>query len=259
MIVFLDIGGTLVHGPGTGPAKLLAKELGLDPQDRVRLADAMMTRPWGDPDGLTQFMVDELKVPYIFAVSSAKRIWADQTTGASPVAGARATVRRLLDAGLRVGFISNIWHPYFESVTRCFGDLLASSVDRGPRILSYRIGAAKPSRTVFEHALDQAGVAPGEAVMIGDTYETDIEPASAVGMQTVWVLHRPEREMGNLTRVLNGQAEVPDRAVASIQDVTPELIQTLMNRTPATVREREALALSVANMDFEMRGYAWTY
>jgi putative hydrolase of the HAD superfamily len=49
------------------------------------------------------------------------------------------------------------------------------------------VGAAKPARAIFERALAAVGVAPGEAVMAGNSLENDVEGAVAVGMRAIWV------------------------------------------------------------------------
>lgn len=48
-------------------------------------------------------------------------------------------------------------------------------------------GAMKPSPTIFRHALRLAGVAPHEAVHVGDDPRNDVEGARQAGMRTVWV------------------------------------------------------------------------
>lgn len=49
------------------------------------------------------------------------------------------------------------------------------------------IGHWKPSPQAFLHVLARLGVAPGEAAMVGDSLDFDIEPARRLGMRTVWV------------------------------------------------------------------------
>ena len=46
-------------------------------------------------------------------------------------------------------------------------------------------GNIKPHPSIFESALRTLGVAAGEAAMVGDSYEDDIEGARALGMQAV--------------------------------------------------------------------------
>ena len=48
-------------------------------------------------------------------------------------------------------------------------------------------GSLKPAAGIFEHALSHAGVAPAQAVHVGDDPVNDVEGAAAVGMKTVWV------------------------------------------------------------------------
>ena len=48
-------------------------------------------------------------------------------------------------------------------------------------------GAWKPDPAMFLHALDALGVAPSEAMMIGDDYEKDIVPAEKLGLQVFWI------------------------------------------------------------------------
>jgi len=53
-------------------------------------------------------------------------------------------------------------------------------------------GRVKPHPTIFRAALDALGVAPGDAVMVGDSLEEDIEGARALGMRAILV-DREER------------------------------------------------------------------
>jgi HAD superfamily hydrolase (TIGR01549 family) len=48
-------------------------------------------------------------------------------------------------------------------------------------------GWVKPHPTIFQAALDQLGVTPGEAAMVGDSIEEDIEGARALGLRAVLV------------------------------------------------------------------------
>jgi FMN phosphatase YigB (HAD superfamily) len=63
--------------------------------------------------------------------------------------------------------------------------------------------------------------------MIGDTYRNDIRPALDLGMKTVWLLHRPDKERADLLEVLNDAAPRPDLTLAGIGDLRPEAIRRL--------------------------------
>ncbi len=54
-------------------------------------------------------------------------------------------------------------------------------------VISDEVGVGKPQPEIFEFALRQAGVAPQAAVMVGNDYVYDIEPAKWLGMSTIWI------------------------------------------------------------------------
>lgn len=54
-----------------------------------------------------------------------------------------------------------------------------------PNIKPIVIG--KPSVEFFWHVLRDRDVAPADALMIGDSFETDIKGAAAVGMRSIWL------------------------------------------------------------------------
>jgi putative hydrolase of the HAD superfamily len=49
------------------------------------------------------------------------------------------------------------------------------------------VGLFKPDPAIFAHALKQLGREPGEAMMVGDSFERDIVPAKRLGMTTAWL------------------------------------------------------------------------
>ncbi len=95
---------------------------------------------------------------------------------------ARATLDVLKSRGYKLGIIAN-QNAGLEDRLRAFQileyfDIVASSAE---------IGAAKPDKLIFEKALDMAGCAPCEALMVGDRLDNDIFPAKALGMGTTWI------------------------------------------------------------------------
>jgi putative hydrolase of the HAD superfamily len=77
---------------------------------------------------------------------------------------------------------------------------------------SARVGYEKPHRRIFEYALRQAGVRPGEAIHVGDHVDADVEGALAAGIDAVLIdrSHRYRAEdvpsgvpvIGSLTQLL---------------------------------------------------------
>jgi putative hydrolase of the HAD superfamily len=102
-------------------------------------------------------------------------------------------LRALASAGLRIGLISNS-HRCLDAFQSHFelGGLIAATIS-GPEH-----GFMKPSPTIFQAALQRTKVAPGEALMVGDSVRQDVEGALRAGMRAV-LLHRgvgrhPEEE-----------------------------------------------------------------
>lgn len=53
-------------------------------------------------------------------------------------------------------------------------------------VLSDEVGYNKPNPKIFEHALDLMGYQAKEAVMIGDSWLSDIEGANNAGIDSIW-------------------------------------------------------------------------
>lgn len=58
-------------------------------------------------------------------------------------------------------------------------------------VVSDQIGWRKPAPIIFEEALRRVGVAPGQALFVGDRADIDVDGAHRVGMRTAWI--NPDR------------------------------------------------------------------
>lgn len=231
--MILDIGATLVSGPSHGPASRIATRTRLDETRKLALREALMTKPFTSPQEVVAF-VRALGGPAVAQLDRAvQEVWDAQEHEAEPIADAAEAVRRLHEHGMRLAVISNIWRPYLRSVRRHFGELLDAFVAPELQLFSFREGRAKPAPELFRRVLELADVAAADTVMVGDSYAEDIAPADGLGIGTVWVLHRPQREVGDLTRVLNRETRGASRTVRSISDVTAELIASVHAHPPA--------------------------
>ena len=54
-------------------------------------------------------------------------------------------------------------------------------------LISDEIGFNKPHPEIFQIALERNGVTKDEAIMIGDSYSSDIEGAKAAGIDQIWI------------------------------------------------------------------------
>jgi HAD superfamily hydrolase (TIGR01549 family) len=68
-------------------------------------------------------------------------------------------------------------------------------------VISGELGIGKPDPRIFGHALEALGalsapgtraIDPGDAVMVGDSWERDIEGALGAGLRAVWISHGSE-------------------------------------------------------------------
>jgi HAD superfamily hydrolase (TIGR01662 family) len=80
--------------------------------------------------------------------------------------------------GLRIGLVSNGQRDLEEFAEH-------HELDVDVCVGSMHHGYVKPHRSIFEAALAALDVAAGEAAMVGDSEEDDIEGARALGMQAV--------------------------------------------------------------------------
>jgi putative hydrolase of the HAD superfamily len=82
--------------------------------------------------------------------------------------------------GLKLGLVSNGGREISDFVAH-------HRLDVDCAVASRAHGWIKPHESIFRAALDLIGVAPTEAVMVGDSVEDDIEGASALGMRAVLI------------------------------------------------------------------------
>lgn len=89
-------------------------------------------------------------------------------------------LRQLAAAGFALGAISNS-HRSLDAFTAHF------KIDHliGTTISSAEHGYMKPHRSIFNAALERAGVEASQSVMVGDSLKADIEGALAVGMRGI--------------------------------------------------------------------------
>jgi HAD superfamily hydrolase (TIGR01509 family) len=229
-LVILDIGATLVTGPDRGPWSRLAAQLALAPTQKLALRNALMTTALDSPEQLSSLLSECMGIDRARALRTARGLWAAQSCEAHALDGAEATLWRLAQAGYRLALLSNIWSPYLASVRTHFGGFFDEHVPPELQLFSFREGLAKPAPELFLRLLDRAGAEASEAVMVGDSYYEDIAPAAKLGIATIWVLHRPERERTALAHVISEAEQPPALAVESIVDVEVDAVAAALRR-----------------------------
>jgi HAD superfamily hydrolase (TIGR01662 family) len=116
------------------------------------------------------------------------------------------TLRWLKERGYRLGTVTNRslgGQPFMEELAHhgmldLFETFAVSCDD----------GWLKPAPQLFQKALDELGVRPHEAVMVGDSLRADVMGAKALGMTAIW--KRPPRPVEEDARLPDGSLAVPD-------------------------------------------------
>jgi HAD superfamily hydrolase (TIGR01549 family) len=109
------------------------------------------------------------------------------------------TLEALRGRGVKVGLLSNTARDLDAFVAH-------HRLDVDAVLTSRTHGKTKPHETIFRRMLELLDVGAGDALMVGDTLEDDVEGALAVGMQAVLVDREgryPDREsLGDLRELV---------------------------------------------------------
>ena len=104
-----------------------------------------------------------------------------------PVPGAIEVLRRI-KAARPIGIVTN--HIMSEQVKKIAAIGVAPFIDE--LVVSAEVGVAKPAAQVFQVALSRLDGTPDQAVMIGDSWSSDILGATGLGIRAIW-LNRYDR------------------------------------------------------------------
>ena len=79
-------------------------------------------------------------------------------------------------------------------------------------VLSEEVGAQKPNPRIYEEALRINNITADEALMIGDSYTSDVEGARAAGIDQMWLRRtdEPLPEGQTATYVVNSYKQITD-------------------------------------------------
>jgi putative hydrolase of the HAD superfamily len=113
----------------------------------------------------------------------------------------------------KLGIVSNFAIP--ECVSKLLEkhglDVLFDAV-----VVSGAVNKRKPSPEIFQKALEKLGVKASEAVFVGDTVDADIQGAKSVGMKTIFIERRPQKEAEQI---------FPDQTIQSLNELPAALKQ----------------------------------
>jgi putative hydrolase of the HAD superfamily len=151
--------------------------------------------------------------------------------------------RELLDLVLDSQFAADAWEPYPDvlpmlDALRGTHDLRIGVVsdwgsNLGPilakigldryldfTLASGAVGLAKPDPAFFRLALSSVGVAPEQALMVGDSYRADVQGARSAGLDAV-LLDRPGTATATDVRIIHSLEELPAIVLGGSRAGTP--------------------------------------
>ncbi|MDY0042463.1 MAG: HAD family hydrolase [Desulforhabdus sp.] len=215
--VFFDIGHTLVEGSQPSARRLLAARMAFSEKETKRAGRFIMVHPATNPYGLAEALAEILPNQSLSKiVTNLESLWEEQINCVTEIPGATRLLRSLKDNGIRLGVLSNIWHPFYEGFCRNCREILGL-LDY--TVLSYRVGCKKPSLQFFRHALAQADLPAHSCCVVGDSYELDMAPALQLGMRTVWLFKHPEKEKAAIAAMLRGEKALPHSVAENLEQV----------------------------------------
>jgi putative hydrolase of the HAD superfamily len=104
------------------------------------------------------------------------------TSARQAVTANAALLAELAERGFELGIVSNACGNV-DKLCADFGysPFLSVVVD------SRRVDLFKPDPAIFRYAAEKLGREPGEIMMVGDSFDRDVQPAKQIGMKTAWL------------------------------------------------------------------------
>ncbi|MEU4477972.1 HAD family hydrolase [Micromonospora sp. NPDC023966] len=186
--VFFDIGGPIYDDENFATAVLAAlddllAEQGRPPADRARFRavyDGVRAAQSGSLRRAlaAEFLGDERRRDDLHART--RRYWRHGPGTLHPDV---LPCLRALHGRVRIGALANQEADVLDALRR---DGVAPFIQVWA--VSALVGHEKPDPALFEWAVKEAGTSPANAVHVGNRLDTDVRPARALGLGTVWVL-----------------------------------------------------------------------
>jgi len=120
-------------------------------------------------------------------------------------------VLRKLQRKYKLGIVSNF------AIPECVVKLLKThGLDKffDVVVVSGAVNKRKPSPEIFQKALERLGVNAAETVFVGDTVDADIKGAKDMGMKTIFVERRMQKEAEQIC---------PDQTIKSLSELAAAL------------------------------------
>lgn len=208
--VFFDIGGPIYDDENFATAVLAAlddllAEQGRPPADRARFRDVYDGVRAAQAGSLrralaAEFLGDERRRDDLHART--RRYWRHGPGSLHPDV---LPCLRALHGRVRIGVLANQEADVIDALRR---DGVAPLIQVWA--VSALVGHEKPDPALFEWAVKEAGTSPANAVHVGNRLDTDVRPARALGLGTVWVLRGEAPPEPTAEQLAEPDVAVPD-------------------------------------------------
>jgi HAD superfamily hydrolase (TIGR01662 family) len=203
--ILFDFWGTLAengtYSPTKGTLRILRVPMGYK-EFIVKFEDAFFTKSYPTQEDGFMAVCDAFRVrPLPIVISKLIGLWNKNKLFAKPYPDTVETLMMLKEKGIKLAIVSNTQKGAVEEVLEKHD--LKKYFDA--IVLSYQHGLLKQHGKLYEVALKELGVKKDEALVVGDSIETDLEGAKAAGIKGI-LLDR------------KGRREYPDK-IAGLMDV----------------------------------------
>jgi 2-haloalkanoic acid dehalogenase type II len=195
--VLFDFWGTLVQQGAYSPLKQTYRWL----RPRMRFGEFVekfervtMTKPYDDQVMMFKTACEALNVPAKdWVIERLIGVWNKNKLLSTLYPETIEALQDLKNKGIKIAIVSNTPKLSVDGVLEKFGlDKLFDAV-----CFSYDVGYLKTDTELFDSTLQKLGVAKDEAVMVGDSLETDIAGAERAGVLAVLIDRKNTREYEN--------------------------------------------------------------
>jgi len=192
--VLFDFWGTLAENGAYSPTKGTLKILRVRMDFKefiVKFEDVFFKKSYPTQEDAFMAVCDEFRVrPLPIVISKLIGLWNKNKLFAKPYPEAVQALQALKDKGLKLAIVSNTQKGAVEDVLAKHD--LAKYFDAV--VLSYKHHALKQHGDLYNIALKELGVSKDDAIVVGDSVETDLEGAKAAGIKGILVDRKGRRE-----------------------------------------------------------------
>jgi len=192
--VLFDFWGTLVENGTYSPTKgtLSILRTNLDYTDFiVKFEEVLFTKSFESQEEAFKAVCDAFGVnPLPIVISKLIGLWNKNKLFAKPYPETAEVLQKLKDKGVKLAIVSNTHQDAVEEVLEKHD--LAKYFDSV--VLSYKHGKLKQHGDLYAVALEELGVSKEEALVIGDSIQTDMVGAKAAGIPGLLIDRKGRRE-----------------------------------------------------------------